>query len=244
MLLFLLACSTPAPTPVAPPPAPAAEHAHEAGAAHEHAAGDHHHDAPHGGIVKTTGDMHVEAVMTPAGVMFYLSDADQVALPVDGYSGSAVIKGPTGVTTADLMPMGDHLHAPATLEQGKPASVVLTFTRDGKALSVAFETETVGLASHDHTSLHGGQVGMWGDHHVEYAAQDGEYRFWITDAHRNPVTGPVSGSVKVGATELPLVPGDGALLSVKAADAGKVPVTVTVVTDGSTFSLGFNAVGG
>lgn len=244
MLLFLLACSTPAPTPATPPPAPAAEHANEAGEAHAHGAGEHHHDAPHGGIVKTTGDMHVEAVMTPAGVMFYLSDADQVAVPADGYTGSAVVKGPAGVTTVDLMPMGDHLHAPATLEQGKPASVVMTFTRDGKALSVAFDTETVGLASHDHTSLHGGQVGMWGDHHVEYAAQDGEYRFWITDEHRNPVTGPVSGSVMVGATELPLVAGDGGLLSVKAADAGKVPVTVTVVTDDSTFSLGFKAVGG
>lgn len=244
MLLFLLACSTPAPTPAAPPPAPTAQPVQAASAPHAHAPGEHAHAAPHGGIVKTTGDMHVEAVMTPAGVMFYLSNADQVAVPVDGYSGSAVIKGPAGVTTADLMPMGDHLHAPATLEQGKPASVVLTFTRDGKALSVAFDTETVGLASHDHTSLHGGQVGMWGDHHVEYAAQDGEYRFWITDAHRNPVPGPVSGSVKAGATELPLVPGDAGLLSVKAADAGKVPVTVNVVTADTSFSLGFNAVGG
>ena len=93
---------------------------------------------------------HVEALKMPTGVMFYLEDADQKPLTVDGYTGNAVVKGPSGVVTVELMAMGDHLHAPAVLLQGQPATAVLTLKHDGKASSASFETQAVGLPSHDH----------------------------------------------------------------------------------------------
>lgn len=106
--------------------------------------------------------MHVEALMTPAGVMFYVSDGAQNALPIAGYSGSAIVKGPAGVTTVDLAPMGDHLFAAATLADGQPATAVLTLTHNGKAVSASFESKGVGTAvpagtppeagGHDHAS--------------------------------------------------------------------------------------------
>ena len=41
---------------------------------------------------------------------------------------------------------------------------------------------------HNHVSLHGGQVGMSGDYHVEFVIKnDGEYRLYITDFMRKPV---------------------------------------------------------
>ncbi len=244
-LLVLTACSS-EPTPPAPSPTPAAAPAPAAPAAEAagHASGEHAHASPHGGMVKTVGQHHVEALFMPGGIMFYVSDSAQNALPVAGFSGTAVIQGPGGVETVTLSPMGDHLHAVAKLAQRDRASAVLTLTSDGKAQSVTFETASVGLAEHDHTSLHGGQVSMWRDYHVEYAAKDGEYRFWLTDAKRVAVAAAASGSVKDGETVLPLT-FDAAtgMLSAKAEGAGSRPVTVDVKVGEESFSLGFNAGG-
>ena len=242
-LLFVLlvaACGAPgAPAVPVAPPIPAVVTVADPSAPHTHA-------ALHRGIVQVVhgdaGDLHVEALMMPAGVMFYLSDADQKPLTVDAYSGSAVVKGPSGVVTVDLMAMGDHLHAPASLVQGEPASAVLTLVRDGKATSAAFETQAVGMQSHDHTPLHGGVVSMWGDHHVEYAPKDGAYRIWVTDEHRNPVTGPVVATVKDGATTLPLTADASGMFAASADGAGSRPVTIAVTVDGGSFELGFGAV--
>ncbi len=235
---FALLVGCTAGTPVAPaattPAAPAAVDESK----------PHTHNAPHGGIVNAIQrdgtEMHAEALFMPAGVMFYLSDANQVALPLDGWTGNAVVKGPSGVVTVDLMNMGDHLHAPSTLVQAQPASTVVTLTKDGKAVSTSFSTETVGMQSHNHTPLHGGIVSMWGDHHVEYAPKDGEYRFWITDEKRNPVTGALSGSVKDGDKVVPLVAGADAMLTAKGDGAGTRPVMLSVTTEGTSFDLSFN----
>lgn len=242
--LLFAACSTPeAPAPAAPPAPAAAPPPAPAAAAPGHGGGDHSHASPHGGIVQTVGSKHIEALMMPEGVMFYLSDGDQKPLPIDGYAGTAVIKGPEGVATVTLMPMGDHLHAAAKLAQGQPASVVLTVTKDGKAESASFATETVGLQSHDHTSLHGGQVGMWGDYHLEYAPKDDTYRVWVTDAFRAAVTSGITGSLKDGDTVVPLTPDAGAgMLSGKGAGAGTRPVMVDIQIGEKSFSLGFNPV--
>lgn len=224
--------------PVVTPAAAAAA----AVAAPDHESGPHAHSSAHGGIVQAVDGLHIEALMMPGGVMFYLADQAQKPLPVDGYAGNAVIRGPSGIVTVELMPMGDHLHAAAALLQGQPATAVLTLTHDGKAVSATFETATVGLQSHDHTSLHGGAVSMWGDFHLEYAPADGDYRVWVTDAHRNPVPGPLSGWVQDGAVKIPMVEGEGGLLSATGQGAGTRPVTVEVTAGGKTFALGFNAV--
>lgn len=99
------------------------------------------------------------------------------------------------------------------------------------------------LAAHDHRMLHGGQVSMYGDHHLEYLAADGEYRVWVTNANREAITTGVKGSLKDGDTTVPLTPDDAQGLLVGHGDgAGTRPVMVEVTADGQTFSLGFNAV--
>lgn len=241
LLALLAACSD---EPAAPAAPAAPEAAAPAAPAAGHAAGDHAHDSPHGGVVKTVGERHVEALFMPGGIMFWVSDAAQKPLPVDGFTGTAVVKGPQGVETVTLAPMGDHLHAVAKLAQGDAASAVLTLTKDGKAESVTFETSAVGLQEHDHTALHGGQVSMWGDYHVEYAPKDGEHRVWVSDAKRVPVTTNVSGSLKDGDTVVPLTfdPATG-VLSGKAEGAGTRPVMVDVKVGEAGFSLAFGPAG-
>lgn len=99
------------------------------------------------------------------------------------------------------------------------------------------------LPAHDHRTLHGGQVGMYGSHHLEYLAADGEYRVWVTNATREPITTGVKGSLKDGNTTVPLSADDAqGLLVGRGAGAGTRPVVVEVTADGQTFSLAFNVV--
>ena len=231
VLSLLLACATPeAPAPIPTEvgaPAPAAEHATAA----------HDHPAPHGGVVQVLGETHVEALLMPDGILFYLTDGKEGTLPVEGYTGTVVVKGPDGVVTVPLTPMGDHLHAAAKLAQGQPASAVLTLTRDGKAESGMFETKSVGMEAHAHTSMHGGDVIMRGNWHIEYVPVDGEYRVWLTDELRVAVTEGVTASVKDGDREIPLVLDPGTkMLSAKAEGAGTRPVTIQVKVGETSFT--------
>ncbi|MEW6277845.1 MAG: hypothetical protein AB1758_04410 [Candidatus Eremiobacterota bacterium] len=42
---------------------------------------------------------------------------------------------------------------------------------------------------HAHTVNHGGQVAMWGDYHIEVGRDvSGEYRVWLSDAYRRPIS--------------------------------------------------------
>jgi hypothetical protein len=231
--LFVLACSTPTPTPT-PSPAPVA-------ASH---GDDHAHPGQHGGIVQVVGDRHVEALMMADGVLFWISDADEKPLPVDGFTAQVVVQGPDGVVTTEARPMGDHLHAMAKLVQGKPASVVLTLTKDGKAESASFANAAVGLKSHDHTALHGGEVQMRGNWHVEYAPGDGAYRFWLTDEFRNPLPEGVVATVTDGGgtTPLTLDPATGAFTAT-AEGAGTRPVKAEFTIGETRFSLDFGPKG-
>ena len=98
------------------------------------------------------------------------------------------------------------------------------------------------LEAHDHRSLHDGEVSMYGDHHVEYVGARDEYRFWVTNAKREPITTGVSGSVKDGESTIPLTADNATgLLSGHGVGAGTRAVMVDVTADGATFSLGFNA---
>ncbi len=251
MLFFILACTQ---EPAAPEASPAPAAAPEAAPAHDHGSHDHGeaggpehgadaghgHGAAHGGIQAELEGLHVEAVVTHNGVLFYPADGDNKGLPAEGFSGQAAIKGPTGVETVPLMPMGDHLHALAKLEVGKPATIVLTLTRDGKPQSHTYEVKAVGMQEHDHTTLHGGVVSMWGDYHVEYVKKDGEHRFYMSDAKRVPLSGTVSGSATQGGKDVPLAfdPTAG-LLSAKADPAAAGMVMLNAKVDGTEFSLGW-----
>jgi hypothetical protein len=192
------------------------------------------------------GSLHVEAVFSPTGLILWLRDSDEKPVDPALYTGTAVIQGPTGVQTLPLQPMGnEHLHAETTLEMGKPATAVVNLTVDGKPVALSFRVEAVGLASHDHASLHGGVVSMSGDFHVEYVAKDGEYRFYISDEHRVPVATGVGGSVKDGDKELPLnFDSTTGLLHAFGTGAGTRPVMLNAKVGDKSFSLGFNPVGG
>lgn len=233
MILLLLACTT------SPAPTPTAEHA--ATPATDHASTPHEHTAPHKGIVQSLGDFHAEALIQPGGIMLFLTDPQEQALPVDGWVATAIVKGPKGIENVSFSPMGNHLHGMTTLEKGQPAQIVITLNKDSKAWSAAYNVEAVGMAYHDHTALHNGQVSMWADYHIEYVAKDNTYQFYLTDAWRRPVTGTATGTVKDGDTVIPLQwdAASGALTTT-GQDAGRRPVLLEVTIGETSFSLAFN----
>lgn len=236
LLLFLIACGTTSPPNPTPPEKAVREPADESP---EQGDG---HAARHGGIQKELEGMHVEGLFEKDGVRFYLADADNQPLPPTAVTGRATILGPAGAETRELTISGDSLLASASLEVGKPASVVLTITREGKTQSASFESNGVGSAFHDHTALHGGTVGMWGHYHVELLATEGTYRAWVTNASRGVLTSGVSGAVVEGEQRLPLSldPQTGAL-TVASANAGRHDIQIEITHDGQKFSMPFKA---
>jgi hypothetical protein len=220
--------------------APGAAHDHAAPAGHDHDATPHAHGATHGGVVKTVGGVHVEALLAPSGVMVWLRDAAEAPLAPASFAGTALVEQEGAVQNVPLAPMGEHLHAQVALTMGKPASAVITIPVEGKPQAVSFEVASVGLAEHDHTALHGGVVSMWGDVHLEYAPKDGQHRFFVSDAKRVTITQGVSGSVKDGTVTTPLT-FDAAtgLLSAPMAAGQTGDVTAVVTVAGTSFELAF-----
>ena len=243
-LAALTACEGEHGHPHEPPAAP------EAAADKEH--GDHDHGAdaanpsahatlgPHGGEVKPLGALRAEALFTPAGLMVWVTDA--AGAPAQGVTGEATIQTASGVVTAPLGGMSDHLHAPATLVHGQPANAVLTLkTAAGEAKSGSWSVAAVGLSLHDHTPMFGGAVGMWGETHIELVREAGGVRFFVSDARRAPITAGVSGAAVIGAERVPLAfdAATGALSGAVSADPTGQPVTLEATVQGETFTLTF-----
>lgn len=240
LLLMLLACesSPPAvPAPVAAPATAPAAAPKVAGHSHE----GHGHDAKHGGIQKELEGIHLEGLITPENLDLWLSDKDANAMPLQGITATAMVKGPAGVEQLNLSVVDDHFHAPVKLVQGQPATVVVTLMQAGKAQSVSYDIPAVGLMVHDHRSLHGGQVSMSGDYHLEYLGKDGVYQVWVSDAARQSVSNVLSGTIKDGdkTLNLSIDPTTG-MLSAAGEGAGTRPVMVEVKVPDKTITLGFN----
>ncbi len=146
--LVLLACGkgeAPAPAPTAT--APAAPPTKAAG----HEADDHHHEAPHGGVMVAAGDYHLEAVSSKMGIVLYLYDAAEKPLQATGVSGTITVTETGGQRpiTANVSAMGNHLMTDINVTGAWSAVANLTIA--GKPVAARFESK--GDAGH---GAHGG----------------------------------------------------------------------------------------
>ena len=180
-----------------------AEHAQPKPAAKE----KHSHHSAHGGQVGMWKDWHLEVAETPEGeVRVWLTDEYRDPVPLEGVGGTVTV-------LVDDDPVEE---LPLTVEDG----VLLA---RGTAQTVQHETEVriTGLAEdvfmsfifvpelpkdphyHEHSSHHGGQVGMIGEYHIEVRVpESGHYQVFPTDAYRKPLDlAEVSGKVVVTAAE-------------------------------------------
>lgn len=208
----------------APSPAPAGNGA-ASQAGHDHGSHDHggaasggtyevtgdhaHGTPPNGGIVATAGDKHVEIV--PHGgdhLAVFLFDDAMKPLPIAGATGKLKLMVGGAISESALAPDGDHLRGMVgALNQMAPdagkATVLLDLTIGGKPYSARYEytpaAKPAGDAvAHMHDARHGGQVGMSGETHLEVAvAAPGEYRVYLSDAHRAPLAASLGKDAKI-----------------------------------------------
>ena len=125
----------------AAPLASQAQHSHDKAAPHGHqAAGETHaHMAPHGGVVRTAGNYHLELVAAPNQLNVYLLGDKMSAVASVGGAGTVLVQR-TDNTTASLKlaPAGDHYTA--TLPAGAAIrTAIVTLKAQGKTINARFE---------------------------------------------------------------------------------------------------------
>jgi hypothetical protein len=222
----------------APSPAPQAK-------ASGHAAEEHAHAAPHGGVVTSTRQGHLELVGGRDGTFtLYVLDEQLQPLPVTGATGTLKLTVPD-YADVKLMPEGDALVGKGAPFQAEHATAVVSVTAGGATQTGRFALHLepgghggeppAGLRAHDHTPLQGGTVLMVGDLHLEVLARrEGEVRVYLTDAYRRPVPvagrqGQVEMTTGAGVKTVPLTPEPGGRFLTAKREAFTEPQVETTV---------------
>lgn len=107
--------------------------------AQPHAVGEHAHEAPHGGTVKTTTGGHLELVADAKGAFqVWLLDGNLAPRSIDGASVKIKV---AAKGYADVAPVakGDHFEGQGAVIPGEHAAAVVTATVGGKTETARFE---------------------------------------------------------------------------------------------------------
>lgn len=117
-------------------------------AAQGHPAQDHAHEAPHGGLVQSTSQGHLELVAGKDGTFkLYVLDEQLTVRPVTGASGTLKLTVP-GYADVKLAPVGDHLEGKGAAFQAEHTTAVVSVTTGGA-------TQTARFALHLEAGGHG-----------------------------------------------------------------------------------------
>lgn len=108
----------------------------------QHPAGpaSHKHTSPHGGLVKTAGNYHLELLQKAGVLTVYLLDANEKTMPLAGMSATALLQTPAGqVTTAKLIPTAAGQFV-VTLDKTKSFhKALINVTVKGQSASASFD---------------------------------------------------------------------------------------------------------
>lgn len=106
----------------------------------QHGGSDHKHGSPHGGMVKSAGDFHIEFSVKDGMVMAYLLDGKEKAMKNTGVTGTALIQMTDGQTsTITLVPSGNEGFMYSLDKVKKYNKAIVTFTTGGKTGSASFD---------------------------------------------------------------------------------------------------------
>lgn len=100
---------------------------------------DHAHKAPHGGMVKTAGEYHIEMVMSEGKMVFYLLDKNEKTLSNKEIVGTVTLQYEDKTSSTEkLMAMGTEQFMIDT--KGKHVSTcIVTLKVKGKTVSAKFD---------------------------------------------------------------------------------------------------------
>ncbi len=118
----------------------------------QHGGADHKHTSPHGGIVKSSGNYHLELVQKAGELTIYLLDSKEKPMSITGATATALLQTQSGqVTTAKLTPAGAQ-QLTTTLDKTKVFhKAVINVAFGGKSASASFDLMTADAhAAHKH----------------------------------------------------------------------------------------------
>ena len=122
----------------------------------QHGGGDHKHGSPHGGIVKSAGDFHIEVTVKDGMVMAYLLDGKEKAMANAGVTATAVIQMADGQTSnVTLASSGKEAFMYMLDKTKKYNKAIVTFVSRSKTASASFDLNApVKNAEDGHTHQH------------------------------------------------------------------------------------------
>ncbi len=113
---------------------------------HSHHGEDHAHGSPHGGVVKTAGDYHIEMVVGEGEVSYYLLDGEEKSIPNADVTGTVILQFDDETLSDKLTPKGGD-HFTLELKEGaSPFTSIVSFVVNGKTVVAKFQKES----QHDH----------------------------------------------------------------------------------------------
>lgn len=118
----------------------------------------HSHGSPHGGIVKTAGDYHVEMVMAKGKATFYLLDDKEKSMTNKGITGTVLFQFADKTTaTVPLTASGDAAFLATNEKVSTFKSCVVTFKVNGKTVTAKFTEEKAEHKKEEHKESDGHQ---------------------------------------------------------------------------------------
>jgi len=136
----------------------ATEETHEhtaAKIAHKHGGEDHAHGSPHGGVVKTAGDYHIEQVVGEGKVSYYLLDGAEKSITNKDVTGTVILQFSDETISDKLSPEGDG-HFTLELKEGASSfTSIVSFVVNEKTVIAKFPKESHDDHGHKHEN-HGG----------------------------------------------------------------------------------------
>lgn len=129
-------------------------------AQHQPGMGDHKHSSPHGGVVKTAGNYHLELAQKNGALTVYLLDANEKPMSVAGAMATALLQTPDGTVTTVKLPATGTQQFGATLDKPNAAraksfrKAIVNVAVKGQSASASFDLTAPGVSNKHTTHQH------------------------------------------------------------------------------------------
>ena len=111
----------------------------------QHGAGGHKHTSPHGGVVKTAGNYHLELLQKNGVLTVYLLDANEKPMSVAGATATALLQAADGKVTTVKLPLTARQQFVTTLDKTKAfRKAIINVAINGQSVSASFDLTSAG----------------------------------------------------------------------------------------------------
>ncbi|MDR6563738.1 MULTISPECIES: hypothetical protein [unclassified Arcicella] len=112
---------------------------------------NHKHSSPHGGIVKSAGDYHLEIKTSSGMLMVYLLDGNEKSLAIGNATANATLQTEDGQVVTLALPSNKKDGFMAMIDKNKKFhKAIITVSFNGKTANATFDLVEDGHSEHKH----------------------------------------------------------------------------------------------